>query len=67
LEHIVYSGKLQGKSEIKINPTILSNVVSTLEEYKQIFFSDIKTNKWQTSYIDQEEIVKRYLNGIPIG
>lgn len=51
---------------IKINPTVLSDIIKVLQEYQMRLSSESKPQKKYISERDQEKIVKYHLKGLPI-
>ena len=51
---------------IKINPTVLPDIIKVLQEYQMKLPSESKPQKKYISERDQEKIVKYHLKGLPI-
>jgi hypothetical protein len=51
---------------IKINPTVLPDIIKVLQEYQMRLPSKSKPQKKYISERDQEKIVKYHLKGLPI-
>lgn len=66
LTHTVNEGINKVQYSIKINPTILENLIVALTEFKEDYFKHIQSDGWQVNAKDQQKIISGYLKGVPI-
>lgn len=56
----------KGEQQIKINPSILEDLIRVLKNYKAKIPKKTKTQTNYISDVDQKSIQNRYLKGVPI-
>ncbi len=61
----ITDGTNQPTSSIKINPSALSDIIKTLQNY-EAKIANKKTKKKHLTNSDKKEIEKRYFKGVPI-
>lgn len=66
LSQKIYTKSFDNYFEININPTVLHNIISVLQEYQKEHFKALKPRKRRTALERQKEIISRYLKGIPL-